>query len=299
MAWSTREFDMATSATSRAWARLRRDRQAQISGGAVMFLSLLGLLGPSLLLDARVLEISMLTLAPPSTENLLGTDELGRGVLTLLIYGIRTSLVVGLLAAFSATIIGTAIGAIAGFAGGIGDTIAMRITEVFQVMPKFLLAAVIVAMAGPGMFRVIVVIALLSWPQTARLMRGEVLRVKALDFVDAARCLGIRERAILWSEVVPNSIAPVLSLGTLIIGQGILLEASLAFFGLTTPDVPSWGRMLNSGQRFFYHAWWLSMFPGAAILITVLAFNLLGDSVVAAFSPRTKENVYDPTVPGP
>ena len=148
--------------------------------------------------------------------------------------GFRSSSAV--VAAFAATIAGTAIGAIAGYFGGWFDTIVMRIAEFFQVMPTFILAVVIVALAGPGLTRVIAVIALLSWPQTARVARGEVLRVSKLDFVDGARCLGIPEWRILLGEVLPNAIGPVIALGTLVVGYAILLEASLSFLGLSSPD---------------------------------------------------------------
>jgi peptide/nickel transport system permease protein len=193
---------------------------------------------------------------------------------------------VGLSAAFAATVIGTLVGALAGFYGGVGDLLLMRISEAFQVIPSFILAAVIVALSGPGVSRVILVIAFLSWPQTARLMRSEVMRLKQLEFVDAVRCLGIPERTILAREIVPNAMVPVLAVGTLIIGPAILLETALSFFGLSSPEVVTWGRMLASGQRFLFNAWWLSFFPGTAIFLTVLAFNLLGDAIGAALDPR-------------
>jgi peptide/nickel transport system permease protein len=131
------------------------------------------------------------------------------------------------------------------------------------------------------------VIALLGWPQVARLMRAEVMRIKHLEFVDAVRCLGTRETRILTGEIVPNALTPVLAAGTLIVGHAILLEAGLSFFGLSSADLISWGRMLNSGQRFLFNAWWLSLFPGIAIFLTVLAFNLLGDALGSALNPRS------------
>jgi len=284
-----REFVMAITASNRAWTRLRRNHVAWVTAGTIVFLILAGSLGPSLMGASGPNAISQVTFARPSASYPLGTDELGRNVLVQLLYGVRTSLAVGFLSALSASAVGIAIGATAGFVGGFIENLMMRITEIFQVMPTFILAAVIVAFAGPGVLPVIVVIAILSWPQTARVMRAEVLRIKTLEFVDAVRCLGIRESSILWFEVVPNAMGPVIALSTLIVGQAILLEASLAFFGLTTPDVPSWGLLLNSGQRFYYQAWWLSVFPGMAILITVLAFNLLGDCINDAFRPRSAE----------
>jgi peptide/nickel transport system permease protein len=195
-------------------------------------------------------------------------------------------LTVGLLAALAATLLGSLIGAFAGFAGGLPDLLIMRTAEIFQVIPTFILAAVIVALYGAGLPQVVGVIALLAWPQTARIMRGEVVRLKKLEFVDALRCLGIGDTSILLREIVPNALAPIFALGTLIIGQAILLEAALSFFGLSSPDTVSWGRMLNSGQRFLNNAWWLSLFPGLAILVTVLAFNLLGDGIGSALDPR-------------
>jgi peptide/nickel transport system permease protein len=162
----------------------------------------------------------------------------------------------------------------------------MRVAEFFQVMPSFILAVVIVALAGPGLSHVVAVIALLSWPQTARVARGEVLRVSRLDFVEGLRCLGVPEWRILLAEVVPNAVGPVIALGTLIVGNAILLEASLSFLGLSSPDLVSWGKVLSVGQRFLFQAWWLSVFPGLAIFLTVLAFNLLGDALGDVLNPR-------------
>lgn len=233
-------------------------------------------------------QISEDVMLAPSFAHPLGTDELGRDVLTNIVYGIRVSLTVGLLAALGASSLGSVLGALAGYYGGALDLIVMRISEIFQVIPTFILAAVIVALSGPGLPQIIIVIVILSWPQTARLMRSEVLRIRKLEYVDAVRCLGVSERRILVAEVVPNAIAPALAVCTLIVGQAILLEASLAFFGLSSPDIVSWGQMLNSGQRFLFNAWWLSFFPGLAIFVTVLAFNLIGDAVGFALNPRAE-----------
>ena len=223
---------------------------------------------------------------PPSSQHFLGTDELGRSVLAGVIHGTRVSLTVGFFAALVATVIGILVGAAAGFYGGWFDTAVMRIAEFFQVIPSFILAAVIVAMSGTGLAQIIAVVGLLAWPQVARVMRGEVMRVKQLEFVDAVRCLGVSEHRVLFGEVIPNAVAPVLAVGTLIVGQAILLEASLSFLGLSSAELVSWGRMLNSGQRFLWNAWWLSFFPGTAIFMTVLAFNLFGDGVGAILNPR-------------
>ena len=159
---------------------------------------------------------------PPSATHTFGTDELGRDVLLGILHGVQVSLTVGFAAAFGATAIGILVGATAGFYGGVLDLLFMRVSEIFQVVPSFILAALIVALSGPGLPQVVAVISLLAWPQVARLMRGEVMRLKQLGFVDAVRCLGTREFTILASEIIPNALAPALAAGSLIVGQAIL-----------------------------------------------------------------------------
>jgi peptide/nickel transport system permease protein len=257
---------------------------------AFALVALIALLAVAGLADVLVGDPGVMTdnvMQPPTSDHWLGTDELGRDVLAGIVHGARISLTVGLAAAIAATLIGSILGALAGYIGGLVDLVVMRISELFQVVPSFILAVVIVALSGPGLSQVVAVIALLAWPQVARIMRGEVMRVKQLAFVDGARCLGFGEGVILGTEVIPNSITPVLPAATLIIGQAILLEAALSFFGLSNPDAVSWGRMLNSGQRFLSSAWWLSFFPGMAIFLTVLAFNLLGDGIGRALDPKS------------
>jgi len=270
----------------RFWQRFLADRAGVGSGLYVIMLVAIAAFIPLLPgVDPRA--ISNEVMQAPCAAHWLGTDDLGRDVLSGILWGAQVSVAVGLAAALMATVLGVAIGATAGYYGGWLDLLVMRIAEIFQVVPSFILAAFIVALSGPGLTRVVLVIALLAWPQVARLMRGEVMRVKQLEFVDAVRCLGLSEPTILVTEVVPNALAPVLAAGTLIVAQAILLEAALSFLGLSSADLVSWGRMLNSGQRFLYNAWWLSLFPGAAIFATVLAFNLLGDAIGAALNPRT------------
>ena len=268
------------------WPRFLSQRAGVAAGVYVLVLTLV-MLAAGLLPGPDPHAITGEVMLPPSTSHLLGTDELGRDVLLSIVHGIRVSLTVGFAAALGATVIGVLVGATAGFYGGILDLMFMRFSEIFQVVPSFILAAVIVALSGPGLSQVVAVISLLAWPQVARLMRGEVMRIKHLEFVDAVRCLGTREITILTGEIVPNALAPALAAGSLIVGQAILLEAALSFFGLSSVDIVSWGRMLNSGQRFLFNAWWLSVFPGAAIFLTVLAFNLLGDALGSALNPRT------------
>jgi peptide/nickel transport system permease protein len=271
---------------SRFWKRFLAYRAGLASGGYVALLALIALatlFWPNL--DPH--QISDSTMAGPSLEHLFGTDELGRDMLLSVLCGSQVSLAVGVSAALGATLLGVMLGAAAGFWGGWLDLAVMRISEMFQVVPSFILAAVIVSLSGTGLAQVVAVIVLLAWPQIARITRGEVMRIKQLEFVDAVRCLGMREWEILATEVVPNAVAPVLAAGTLVVAQAILLEASLSFLGLSSADIISWGRMLNAGQRFLFNAWWMSVFPGMAIFFTVLAFNLLGDAVGSALNPRT------------
>jgi peptide/nickel transport system permease protein len=265
--------------------RLTGSPAGLVAAGFIVLLIAVTIIVP-LINGLNPMTISSNALFPPSAQHLLGTDELGRDVLQLLIHGVRVSLSVGLLSALVASVLGVLIGAWAGYFGGRIDMFLMRIAEIFQVLPTFVLAAVIVAMLGPGTTRVIAVIAILAWPQIALVMRSEVYRVKQIDFVDAVRCLGYSEIYILVREVVPNALRSVVALGTLIVGQAILIEASLSFLGLSSPDVISWGGMLNSGQRYLFNAWWLSVLPGIAIFLTVLAFNFIGDALNAALNPK-------------
>ena len=271
----------------KVWRQLRAQPIGLVSIFIVLALALIGLMAP-ILAPGDPNELGQDVLQAPGPGHWLGTDDLGRDVLASLIHGIRVSLPVGILSAAAALLIGIAVGAIAGARGGWIDGAFMRLTEMFQVIPAFILAAVLSALSGPAEWQVIAVIAALSWPQPARVMRGEVIRLRQLDYVEAVRCLGISERRILLGEILPNALAPVLAVGAIIVGTAILLEASLAFLGLSNPDVVSWGRMLNAGQRYLFQAWWLSVFPGLTIVIAVLSFNLGGDALAAALDPTAK-----------
>ena len=275
------------TAAARFAGRLAQHPSGLVAGGFILVLLVLAVTA-GLLPGLDPHALSNESTQPPSGDHLLGTDELGRSVLAGVIHGTRVSLTVGFFAALVATVIGILVGSAAGFYGGWLDTAVMRVAEFFQVIPGFILAAVIVAMTGTGLAQIIAVVGLLAWPQVARVMRGQVMRVKQLEFVDAVRCLGVNERHVLIGEVIPNAVAPVLAVGTLIVGQAILLEASLSFLGLSSAELVSWGRMLNSGQRFLFNAWWLSFFPGTAIFLTVLAFNIFGDAVGAVLNPRNE-----------
>lgn len=257
---------------------------ARLSAAFIVLLLLGATIAGLLPLDPRAITNDVLQ--EPSSAHWLGTDDLGRDVFTNVVHGIRISFAVGMTASAVAAFLGIVLGGVAGYFGGYLDIALTRTTEMLQVMPKFILAALVVAISGPGLSRVIVVIAALSWPQAARIMRGEVMRIRQSGYVDAARCMRYSEVHILFKEVIPNAVAPTLAVATLVVAQAILLEAALSFFGLSDPGTPSWGRLLEAGQKHLSEAWWLSAFPGMAIFLTVLSFNVLGDAITRALSPK-------------
>ncbi|HEV7665352.1 MAG TPA: ABC transporter permease [Chloroflexota bacterium] len=232
---------------------------------------------------------SAAALQPPlSSGHTLGTDNLGRDIWAELVFGARVSLAVGVFAATSAVLIGTVIGAVAGYTGGWVDATLMRLAEFFQVVPRFVLALIVVALFGSGLAKLIVVIGLLAWPQTARLVRASFLSLREAPFVDAARVGGMGPTSIIVHEILPNVLAPILVTGSLDVASAILLEAGLGFFGLGDPNLVSWGSMLNQAQQYLRQAWWMSLFPGLAISVAVLSFNVLGDRLNDALNPRLR-----------
>jgi peptide/nickel transport system permease protein len=226
---------------------------------------------------------------PPTANHPFGTDDLGRDIYSNVVYGARTSLVVGLLAAGISALTGIFVGATSGYYGGKIDDLLMRISEIFLVLPTFLLALIIVAVFGTNINNIIVAIAIVSWPRTARLLRAEFLTFKEREFVEAARVLGSRHIDIMLSEILPNAIFPVIVNASLEVATAILTEAGLSFLGAGDPNVPSWGLMLNNAQSYLRVAWWMAAFPGAMLLLTCLSLNLVGDGLNDYFNPRLKE----------
>ena len=224
-------------------------------------------------------------LRPPSAEHWLGTDDLGRDTLSAVLSGARASLLVGAATAGVAGLLGTAIGAVAGFYGGRVDDALMRFTELVQIAPRFFLAVLVAAMFGPSLALLTLLLALTFWPMTARLVRAQVLTLRQREWVIAARALGIREGRILIRHVLPNVMSVIVVTAALQVGTAILVEASLSFLGLGDRSVVSWGYMLNGAQPFLRIAWWMSVFPGAALVLTVLGTNLLADALYAVWDP--------------
>lgn len=226
---------------------------------------------------------------PPTAKHPFGTDDLGRDIYSNVVYGARTSLMVGLLAAGFSALIGIFVGATAGYYGGRVDDLLMRTSEVFLVLPTFLLALIIVAVFGTSINNIIFAIAVVSWPRTARLLRAEFLTIKEREFVEAARVLGSKHIDIMLSEILPNAIFPVVVNASLEVATAILTEAGLSFLGAGDPNVPSWGLMLNNAQSYLRVAWWMAAFPGIMLLLTCLSLNLVGDGLNDYLNPRLKE----------
>lgn len=225
-------------------------------------------------------------LAPPSRAHAFGTDDLGRDVFSGIVHGTRTSLTVMLAVVVIASLLGVGVGAVAGYRGGAIDHVLMRGTEAVQIVPRFFLAVVVIALFGPGLDRVVVVLGLTSWPAIARVVRAETLSLARREFVDAARVLGATTSRILLRHVVPNALPTALVVISLNAASVILLEAGLGFIGLGDPRVISLGYLANNAQRFLRVAWWMAVFPGAAIAVAVLGLNLLGDALGDLANPR-------------
>lgn len=229
-----------------------------------------------------------ISFANPSPSNLMGTDDLGRDVFVRFAYGARSSLSVGILAALTASIIGVSIGAIAGYSRGVVDIVLMRISELFQVIPRFFLALLVIAIFGSNIMFIIMTIGLLGWPEVARITRGEFLSLREREYVMAAQALGQTKRKIIFHEILPNAMPPLIVAMTMQVSSAILLEAGLSFLGLGDPSNPSWGLMLNEAQQFLTRAWWMAIFPGLGIFITVAALNVFGDHLTDVLNPRLK-----------
>jgi peptide/nickel transport system permease protein len=226
---------------------------------------------------------------PPSPAHLMGTDEFGRDVLSRVIWGAQASLQAGATAATIALLVGLILGMVAAYYGGRADNLIMRTMDVVLAFPYILLAIAVVAILGPGLRNAMIAIGIVYVPHYARIVRGAVLSVRARDYVEAARALGARDGRIMWQHVLPNTLAPIIVQTTLNVGSAIIDTAGLSFLGLgTQPPTPDWGNMLSAGRSYVIDAPWIATFPGLAILVTVLAFNLMGDALRDAFDPRLR-----------
>jgi peptide/nickel transport system permease protein len=238
--------------------------------------------------DPGKTEVS-LKLNPPSPGHYLGTDQLGRDVFSRMLYGSRVSLSVGFVAVAISICIGILVGALAGYYSGWVDSVLMRFVDIMLCFPSIFLILTVVALLGPSLFKVMMVIGITSWMGTARFVRAEFLSLRERDFTQAAKALGVRDYRIIFRHILPNALAPVFVTATLDVATAILVETGLSFLGFgVQPPAPSWGNILTEGRTYVFDAWWLTVFPGLAILITVLSFNLLGEGLRDALDPRLR-----------
>ncbi len=281
---------VAESPQSEAWSVFRRSGLALFGLALLFIIILISIVGP-MVYAVDPFDIIWAPFTEPGTVALvpLGTDQLGRDILAGLIYGGKATLLVGISAALITVIIGISIGAVAGFYGGLADNILMRVTEFFQVLPPLLFAMVLVTLFSPSLPIVAIAIGVVSWPATARLARAEFIRIRNLEFVNAARSIGSKNGRIIWRVILPNALPPLIVSSTLSIGVAILFEAGLSFLGLSDPNTMSWGLMIGSGREYILDAWWVVTLPGLMIFLTVLSVSLVGDGLNDAFNPKLRE----------
>jgi ABC-type dipeptide/oligopeptide/nickel transport system permease subunit len=281
-----------------AWRRLRRDRVAMICLLVIVLITLMAVFAPLVAdltghppntqyretgLSAAGLPVS------PNGEFWLGTDSLGRDILVRIAYGARISLLVGVLATTITVVIGVVVGLAAGFLGGLVDTLLARLIDLVLCVPLLLAAVALVSIVGAGLLNVVLVIGFFSWASVARIVRGQVLSLREKEFVEAARSLGARSGRIMFVDILPNVMAQVIVYTTLLIPVVIVVEATLSFLALgIPPPTADWGSMLSEAQNYYTTSWWFVVFPGLALLVTTLAFNLFGDGVRDALDPRTE-----------
>jgi ABC-type dipeptide/oligopeptide/nickel transport system permease subunit len=281
------------------WQRLRRDRVAMISLVIIALIVLMAIFAPLFTAltghppneQYRQIGLTADGLPKgPSSQFWLGTDDLGRDILVRIAYGARVSLLVGVVSTVIAVTIGVVVGLAAGFFGGLVDTLLARLVDVALTMPFLLVAIALVSITGPSLTITILVIGFFSWASVARIVRGQVLSMREREFVEAARSLGASDPRIMFVDILPNVLAPVIVYTTLLIPVVIVTEAALTFLGLgLPPPTADWGGMISDGQQYYTTAWWFIMFPGVALLLTTLAFNLFGDGVRDAFDPRSDQ----------
>ncbi len=269
------------------WQRFRRSKVATAALAYVLLITLVAAAAP-LLAPYAPNEMDLAAhLQPPSPHHLLGTDDLGRDVLTRMIHGSRVSLVVGYSATLLSLLIGSALGALAGYYGGLADWVVSRLIEIVLCFPFLFLVLGIVALFRPSLYSVLIALAITSWTTEARFVRAEFLRIRELEYAQAARASGARDPRIIFRHLLPNALAPVIVSASFGVASAILIESALSFlgFGVALPTA-SWGSILAVAQEYVGFAWWLVVFPGIAIFLTVAAFNIIGDQLRDVMDPR-------------
>ena len=270
------------------WSRFKRNRSA-VLGLFILILVLVMAAAAPFVFPQNPFALVGKPMTPPSAGHLLGTDTLGRDVLSGIFHGSRTSLVIGLIATLVSVSIGTLVGGLAGYYGGVADDALMRLTEFFQTIPNFLFAIVLVAIMTPSIESIVIAIAVVTWPAVARLVRGEFMGLRNREFVQACTGIGMSDLRIAVLHILPNCLAPIIVIGSLMVATAILVESGLSFLGLGDPNVMSWGYLVGAGRTVLRTAWWVCTFPGIAILLTVLAINLVGEGLNDALNPRLRK----------
>ncbi len=281
--------DLPEGRAHRLWRRLKKRKSAMVGLFVVTFVILIAVLAPLIAPYEPAAQTWTAVRQAPSAAHWFGTDELGRDLLSRIIFGARASLSAGLISVAIAMAVGVPLGLISGYAGGLVDTLISRFTDAMLACPFLILAIALAAFLGPSLTNAMIAIGITATPLFIRLTRGQVLSVKAEDYVDAARAIGNPHRRIAFRHILPNVLPQILVQATLTIATAIIAEASMSFLGLgQQPPAPSWGSMLNSAQRFLVNAPWMAVWPGMAIFVTVLSFNLLGDGLRDALDPRSR-----------
>jgi peptide/nickel transport system permease protein len=283
----------STAALSRRGLNLARRAPILANPLNIIAFALIALFGACALLapilapyDPLVQDLGS-RLRPPSSEHWLGTDSLGRDIASRILYGARISLIIGVVVVTSAGVVGTAIGLVAGYVGGLVDEALMRLTEIFLAFPALILAMAIAGALGPSLTNAIIAIAAVTWAVYARLVRGQILSLRQREFVEAARAIGASRTRIVVRHLLPNALAPLMIQASFDLGSSIIAAAGLSFIGFgAQPPTPEWGVMISEGRNYISTQPWLSLFPGLAILLAVGSFNLLGDGLRDAFDPR-------------
>jgi len=268
------------------WRRYRRNRGAVVGLAGLLLVLLVAATAP-LLFPGSPWDMAGAPFMPPGEMGmLLGSDSLGRDVAAGIAHGARISLMVGAVSTVAALSVGVTLGAVAGYCGGLVDDLVMRFTEFFQTIPSFVLAILLVAIFTPSITSVVAAIAIVSWPPVARVVRAEFLSLRGREFVQAAEVLGKSRLSIVLGDILPNALSPIIVLASLMVATAILLESALSFLGLGDPNLMTWGFLIGSGRSVIRIAWWMSVFPGLAIFVTVLSLNLVGEGLSDALNPR-------------
>ena len=271
------------------WQRIKVNRLAMAGAIVVAALFLVSFLAQVIVPYEPNAINAWAVLSPPSWQHWFGTDELGRDVLSRIIFGARISLKVGFVAVGIAVSIGTVVGLVSGYYSGLVDATLMRFVDIMLCFPAFFLILAVITVREPSIWNIMIVIGLTGWMGVARLVRAETLSIREMDYILAARCIGCSDARIIFRHILPNAMSPVLVSASLGVAGAILTESALSFLGIgVLPPTPSWGNILTSGKDYIEFAWWLSLYPGLSILITVLAYNLLGEGIRDALDPRVK-----------